>query len=164
MASVLNEVAGPRGIPIRFAGDEFMILLPGSDADDAGRVAERLLQRARERPFRVRDGGPALPITMSVGIAAAPRDGVTGRAIFEAADTALYHAKHSGRDQTAQAGTVDPARVFPQTALHRLLATRICGRGQERVACFGEIGKVDIAMAHSLSDNKVAGNASLYQL
>ncbi len=131
VASVLNEVAGPRGIPIRYAGDEFMILLPGSDADDAGRVAERLLQRARERPFRVRDRGPALPITMSVGIAAAPRDGVTGRELFQAADTALYHAKHSGRDQTAQAGTVDPARVFPQTALHRLLATRICGRSHE---------------------------------
>lgn len=131
VASILGEVAGPDGIPVRYAGDEFMILLPGLDRNGGRRIAARLLQRARERPFRVRESGLDLPITMSVGVAAAPEDARDARGLLEAADTALYHSKQSGRDQASHAADVDPSRVFPKTALQRLRITRIGGRERE---------------------------------
>jgi diguanylate cyclase (GGDEF)-like protein len=131
MASLLKDVAGETGIPIRFAGDEFILLLPKTPREAAGEAADRLLQLTRDRPFRVRETGTTLPITLSIGIACAPEDGRDPKALFQAADTALYHAKQSGRNQAASAGDVDPRKVFPKTALHRLIATGIAGRDDE---------------------------------
>jgi diguanylate cyclase (GGDEF)-like protein len=131
MAALLKEVAGETGIPIRFAGDEFIVLLPKTKRAAAGEVADRLLQLTRDRPFRLREAGLTLPITMSIGVACAPEDGRDPKALFQAADTALYHAKQSGRNQAATAGDVDPRKVFPKTALHRLIATGIAGRDDE---------------------------------
>jgi diguanylate cyclase (GGDEF)-like protein len=131
IAALLKEVAGEQGLPIRFGGDEFMILLPHTGKGEARAVADRLLQRTRDRPFQIRDAGIVVPITMSVGVASAPEDAQSSRGLFQAADTAVYHAKQSGRDQAAAAGEVDPKRVFPKTALHRLQVTGIAGRKDE---------------------------------
>jgi diguanylate cyclase (GGDEF)-like protein len=131
IATLLKEVAGDDGIPIRFAGDEFIVLLPRADRAGARGVADQLLQRTRDRPFALRETGTKLPITLSIGIASAPADGRDSKALFQAADTALYHAKQSGRDQAASAGEVDPKKVFPKTALHRLIATGIAGRDDQ---------------------------------
>jgi diguanylate cyclase (GGDEF)-like protein len=131
MAALLKEVTGEKGIPIRFAGDEFILLLPKAPREEAGEVADRLLQLTRDRPFRLREAGVTLPITLSIGIACAPQDGRDPKALFQAADTALYHAKQSGRNQASSAGEVDPRKVFTKTALHRLIATGIAGRDDE---------------------------------
>ena len=131
MAALLKELAGTTGIPIRFAGDEFILLLPKTSRVEATGAADRLLQLTRDRPFRLREAGITLPITLSVGVACAPDDGRNPKALFQSADTALYHAKQSGRNQAASAAEVDPGRVFPKTALHRLIATGIAGRDDE---------------------------------
>jgi len=131
VAALLTEVGGENGLPVRFGGDEFILLLPQTDAGGARDVTSRLLQRVRDRPFRLRDAGVAIPLTLSIGIATAPTDGTSGRELLQAADTALYHAKLSGRDQAASAREVDPKKVFPRTALHRLLASGIAGRDTE---------------------------------
>jgi diguanylate cyclase (GGDEF)-like protein len=130
-ATLLKDVAGEQGIPIRFAGDEFIVLLPRTDRAGAREIADRLLQRTRDRPFTLRDTGTTLSITLSIGVASAPDDGRDSKALFQAADTALYHAKQSGRNQAASAGEVDPKKVFPKTALHRLIATGIAGRDDQ---------------------------------
>jgi diguanylate cyclase (GGDEF)-like protein len=131
VAAVLQEVAGERGLPVRFGGDEFIVLLPATDGGGAREMAARLLQRVRDRPFRLRDAGVVVPVTLSVGIATAPADATSSRGLLQAADTALYHAKQSGRNQAASATEVDPRKVFPRTALHRLLASGIAGRDAE---------------------------------
>jgi diguanylate cyclase (GGDEF)-like protein len=131
MAALLKDVAGTTGIPIRFAGDEFILLLPKTPRTEASAVADRLLQLTRDRPFRLREAGITLPITLSIGVACAPEDGRDPKALFQSADTALYHAKQSGRNQAASAAEVDPGKVFPKTALHRLIATGIAGRDDE---------------------------------
>ena len=131
VAALLSEVGGETGLPVRFGGDEFILLLPKSDAGGARDVAARLLQRVRDRPFRLRDGGGSIPVTFSIGVATAPDDATNSRGLLQAADTALYHAKLSGRNQAASAREVDPKKVFPRTALHRLLSSGIAGRDAE---------------------------------
>lgn len=79
----------------RQGGDEFVLLLVRlADPRDAARVAEKLIL-AIEQPFHIE--GQALYISASVGIALYPQDAPDITTLMKQADTALYHAKQSGR-------------------------------------------------------------------
>jgi diguanylate cyclase (GGDEF)-like protein len=85
----------------RFGGEEFALLLPQTDEDDARRVAERMRAHIAEMPFDVGDiaGSEIISLTVSIGVAAL---GTTGNQLTEllaTADAALYRAKHAGRNQ-----------------------------------------------------------------
>jgi len=80
----------------RFGGEEFAVLLPESMLDDATRIAERLRAAVQSLHFPVQD--QQVHVTISIGIAA--REGLsTPEALVGAADTALYAAKHAGRNR-----------------------------------------------------------------
>ena len=79
----------------RLGGDEFAILLVGLDApDDAGFIAERLLEDIENQPKR-------WDVHASVGIAVTPGDAKDPDDLFRAADAALYHAKSLGGGRAA---------------------------------------------------------------
>jgi diguanylate cyclase (GGDEF)-like protein/PAS domain S-box-containing protein len=79
----------------RLGGEEFAILLPGSDIDRAAMICERLRVLLAE-PILL-DDGETIPVTFSAGLV--ELDGASTRsAMMEAADKALYRAKHSGRN------------------------------------------------------------------
>jgi diguanylate cyclase (GGDEF)-like protein len=77
----------------RIGGEEFALILPGADREQALQVAERLRQKVGEgfegRPIR---------LTMSMGVAAYPDDALTLEEVLHAADVAMYAAKRSGKD------------------------------------------------------------------
>ncbi len=131
MATLLKEVGGEQGLPIRYGGDEFVLLLPKASRREAREMADRLLQRCRDRPFRLRDADLSVPISLSIGFATAPEDATGPKSLFQAADTALFYAKQSGKNQAASAAEIDPEKVFQKTALYRLKATGIAGRDEE---------------------------------
>ncbi|MEE8580899.1 MAG: EAL domain-containing protein, partial [Myxococcota bacterium] len=80
----------------RLGGDEFTILLSGIEsAETAGDVARRVL-RALPEPVSI--GGYQVSTTGSIGIAIYPVDGEDVEALVKHADTAMYHAKNSGRN------------------------------------------------------------------
>ncbi|MEJ7891287.1 MAG: diguanylate cyclase [Solirubrobacteraceae bacterium] len=83
----------------RYGGEEFVLLLPGTDLLGAGRLAENL----RGRISATRLGDPPMPITASLGVAAATGDAQALRALVAAADAALYEAKANGRDRVVLA-------------------------------------------------------------
>ena len=81
----------------RQGGDEFVVLLERlSDPRDAARVAQKMLLAMRA-PI-VADAH-TLHVTLSIGIALFPQDSSDAQTLMMQADTALYHAKQSGRDQ-----------------------------------------------------------------
>ncbi|WP_410809990.1 diguanylate cyclase [Micromonospora sp. 067-2] len=85
-------------LAFRQGGEEFVLLLPETDARGAAIVAERLGAAVRETPIAVEAYAGPIVVTVSVGIAVFPDHGSTGREVLEAADDALYAAKAAGRD------------------------------------------------------------------
>jgi len=128
VASLLREAAGDNGHPIRYAGDEFIILLPQVDKQGAKQVGERLLELVHTKPVLLQETEGEFSITLSIGIASAPHDAQAGKDLIRTADTALYYAKQAGRDQLACAGDFSPQQVFAKTALHQLEKAKISGR------------------------------------
>jgi diguanylate cyclase (GGDEF)-like protein len=87
----------------RFGGEEFAILLPHARGVDAMAVAERLRVHIADLSIPVRDDdetGPSVRVTISVGVAALDGDSRELNDMLAAADTALYHAKQTGRNKT----------------------------------------------------------------
>ena len=80
----------------RYGGEEFLMLLPGTDREGALKLAEKLRKAVKGCGFNSR--GKPVPITISCGISCI-HDKDTPRSVFERADQALYQAKHSGRDR-----------------------------------------------------------------
>ncbi|MGB7990385.1 MAG: EAL domain-containing protein [Candidatus Methylophosphatis roskildensis] len=80
----------------RLGGDEFTVLILGIEhPEDAALVAQRIGAMMR-RPFALE--GREVTVTTSVGIAIYPDDGDDGAMLLKHADTAMYHAKQTGRD------------------------------------------------------------------
>ena len=79
----------------RLGGDEFVVLLPKTDDDGAVEVARKILAAVA---LPVRLGVHELSVTPSIGISVFPQDGRDFETLLKHADTAMYHAKESGRN------------------------------------------------------------------
>jgi diguanylate cyclase (GGDEF)-like protein len=76
-------------IVFRYGGEEFVVLLPQTLKQGAVEVAKRLLNLERQN----------IPATISIGLAAYPEDGKDKDDLIAKADSALYQAKHLGKDR-----------------------------------------------------------------
>jgi diguanylate cyclase (GGDEF)-like protein len=80
----------------RLGGDEFVVLLPYAQENHGDMVVAGKILKALSDPFQI--AGHALHISSSIGIAVYPQDGDTEKLLLKNADTAMYHAKKSGRN------------------------------------------------------------------
>jgi diguanylate cyclase (GGDEF)-like protein len=79
----------------RYGGDEYTIFMPETQLDGAYRVAERI-----RKTIESKTSSRVMPVTVSLGIANWPIDGVMKEEIIARADAALYRAKQAGRNRT----------------------------------------------------------------
>jgi diguanylate cyclase (GGDEF)-like protein len=94
----------------RYGGEEFSVLVINSDMDSATRVATKIIDAVRGQAFPGEDQSqPSGKVTISIGVACFPSNATDGASLLEAADKALYAAKHAGRDQLSQAPIGEPA-------------------------------------------------------
>lgn len=100
IAGVLAVQTRPDTVLCRIGGDEIAFLLPGCTEPVARKRAEHLVRAIRETPMRL-PGGDVLRLSVSIGVAHAPRphDDETMRGLYAEADAALYNAKRAGRDR-----------------------------------------------------------------
>jgi diguanylate cyclase (GGDEF)-like protein len=98
-ARTLEERIRDIDVAARWGGEEFVLLLPGTDLAGAARVAERVRGALEERVVVSADGDP-IRITASFGIAAYP-DARSAEDLLEKADAALYQAKWAGKNRVA---------------------------------------------------------------
>jgi len=128
VANLLREASGDKYLPIRYAGDEFMILMPLARKKTAVNLAEKVIGLSHAKPMRLDDSGKTLDLTLSIGVACAPEDAKGDKALIHKADTALYYAKKAGRDRLATVAEIVPQDVFVKTALFQLERAAIAGR------------------------------------
>jgi diguanylate cyclase (GGDEF)-like protein len=120
VVGVIREQLRPGQYVGRYAGDEFVILLPGLDADGGRAIAEEIRRTTAELPIPLRDDPDrSMSVTLSVGVATAPQHGESFEAMFSAADRALFDAKREGRDKVVVAGM--ESEQAPQLVLNRFV-------------------------------------------
>ncbi len=100
VADTLNSVFARAGeVVARLGGEEFVVLLPGVDADSAQRSAVRLQQRLAEREIPHEASAVSPLVTLSIGVAGFDRDSMDQfDQLLCRADEALYRAKSQGRN------------------------------------------------------------------
>ena len=92
-----------RRCPLPLGGEEFLLIMPGASMDIVRARAEEIRQDVKQ--LMMEDlGKPLGPITISLGAATFPEHGATREEIIRDAHTALYRAKHDGRDRVVVAG------------------------------------------------------------
>ncbi|MGH2921194.1 MAG: GGDEF domain-containing protein, partial [Gaiellaceae bacterium] len=107
-------------VPARFGGEEFSILLPETDTEEALEIAERIRAAVAARAFDVETSSQPIRATVSIGVAAFPRDGADSNELIHQADLAVYRAKLQGRNRVLDASS-EPLAV-PVDRKPRLVA------------------------------------------
>lgn len=82
----------------RVGGEEFAILLPRTESNEARRVGERIREAFANTEFTTSDG-TSFRLTLSVGVATQTGEDIDGEKLFRTADNALYRAKEEGRNR-----------------------------------------------------------------
>ena len=103
VSTALRSVLSEADMFGRYGGEEFIAVLPGRDGAEARAVGERM--RTAVENCEVRHEGQRVRLTVSIGLAALSplRPYLSPQALMQAADEALYIAKHTGRDRLSLA-------------------------------------------------------------
>ncbi|HET7275898.1 MAG TPA: diguanylate cyclase [Longimicrobiaceae bacterium] len=107
-AQIMRETAREIDMVGRYGGEEFIIILPGTEEEAAAQFADRVRQAVAEHVYR--DEGAEVRMTVSGGVASYPGPGIDHPdLLIKNADEALYIAKETGRDRVIRASKAPPS-------------------------------------------------------
>ncbi len=97
LANIFKANVRDSDLIIRYGGEEFLIILPGTNAEGGLLVAEKIRQAVEK--FQFKAGSVLINKTISAGLADYPGDGQAFWQVLKYADVSLYAAKDAGRNQ-----------------------------------------------------------------
>ena len=109
LAAVIRETMRPQDTIARLGGEEFLILLPDTDIEDASRAVVRL-QRELTKKFFLHNNDKLL-ITFSAGVTSMAT-GDSQASLIERADKAMYHAKQTGKNKVSISPADAPDQIY----------------------------------------------------
>jgi diguanylate cyclase (GGDEF)-like protein len=114
LAAIVNDSVRKDDIFGRFGGEEFLLVLPHTNAAQAAAAAEKIRNLLATHAFPFREKQPLGLVSVSGGVAAYPQHGLDAAGLLHAADEALYEAKRAGRNKVFTAR--DGAAAVPAPA------------------------------------------------
>lgn len=120
IAEIFRKQLRHYDVPARFGGEEFAILLPETEPDQAVEIAERIRRAVADHRFEVDTSSEPIRVTISMGVAGFPREGADPNELIHQADLAVYRAKLQGRNRVLGASS-EPLLV-PSDRTARLAA------------------------------------------
>jgi diguanylate cyclase (GGDEF)-like protein/putative nucleotidyltransferase with HDIG domain len=121
IAEVFRQQLRHYDVPARFGGEEFSILLPETPSGEAYEIADRIRRAVAARSFDVETSSEPIRATISMGVAAYPRDGADMNELVHQADLAVYRAKLQGRNRVLDASD-EPLLAQPEKRAPRLVS------------------------------------------
>ena len=121
IAEIFRQQLRHYDVPARFGGEEFSILLPETPPDQALEIAERIRRAVSATLYEVETSSEPIRATISMGIAAFPRDGQDMNELVHQADLAVYRAKLQGRNRVLDASD-EPLLAQPDKRGPRLVS------------------------------------------
>ena len=97
VGTALQEAGREQDIAVRYGGEEFVLIMPETSKDDAGRIADRVCSAIAE--LGSSPSHPKRGVTMSLGVASYPADALAPEGLIRCADRAMYTAKAKGKNQ-----------------------------------------------------------------
>ncbi|MBA4373532.1 MAG: hypothetical protein C0402_11805 [Thermodesulfovibrio sp.] len=98
LARILQSASREADIAVRYGGEEFVIVLPNTSEADTVYLADRIRDSVEQTAF-LQDLTGGITITLSGGVASYPMNAGDIKSLLNAADTALYAAKTSGKNR-----------------------------------------------------------------
>ncbi len=99
MGEILKASIRKTDVAARYGGDEFTVILPRVERDEALGFAERVRKKVKETAFAKEGVQPLGDLTVSLGIAVYPEDAESSKDLVKKAADAMYEAKKAGRDR-----------------------------------------------------------------
>ncbi|HEX9187784.1 MAG TPA: GGDEF domain-containing protein [Vicinamibacteria bacterium] len=121
LARLVNESVRKDDVFGRFGGEEFLLVMPHTNATQAMAAAEKIRNLIARHPFPFAEKQPMQRLSISGGIAEYPHHGLDAAGLLHAADEALYEAKRSGRNRVLPArasegqGAASPQGADPRS-------------------------------------------------
>jgi diguanylate cyclase (GGDEF)-like protein len=103
LADCLCEAVRENDLVGRYGGEEFLILLPDSNARNGAQTAQRIRKMVQD--LEIETSRENVSVSVSIGVSSYPQYGRDANAVISAADAALYQAKSSGRNQVVLSET-----------------------------------------------------------
>jgi len=100
LSALLKKQSRKMDFVCRYGGEEFTIILPQTDKEEAFTIAERLRQDISRYAFAHEEILPHKKLTVSLGLAAFPEDGISASELIRYSDKMLYQAKNKGKNTT----------------------------------------------------------------
>ncbi len=118
-SEILVQKMKPEGLAIRYAGDEFVLIIPKIDKAKAARIGKEIQQILDTSPLKI--GQKQVSLNCSIGVSLYPQDGDHLKDLFEKADEALYVAKEQGKSRVVI--TPESGKLLTPAKLNSILDT-----------------------------------------
>jgi len=98
LAKVIKSCIRDTDVLIRYGGEEFVVILPQTEKEDARNIGERIRSKVEQAQFEEKEKKFKVSLTVSLGVATFPENGTEPEELVRSVDQALYLAKGKGKN------------------------------------------------------------------